>query len=350
MTSFKSVRYAVAVAAATASLAATASAQAPTIAKSTKVGAGVYEIVAHDGLVYAASVGNRGTPKPEITVLDGKTLQVKQVHTLTSAPYGLGINTKTGTLYATDTRAGAVIVMDAKSGRELGLIKNPADTAPAHLREVVVDEANNRIYASVYGKEGHVWVIDGKTNTFSHALQNVGSGATGIALDSDGKFLYTANMGGNDLSVIDLAARKVVRTIPAGGERPTNVAFDAKGHRLFVANQGTGDLTVIDAKTGSLIKSVKTGAGALGVTFNPRTNRVFVANRGAGTVSVVDGASYAVIAELPSGSHPNTVAIDRTTDQVYVTNKAKSAGRGAPPVDDPNGDTVTHITVTPVRP
>ncbi len=339
----KKVRVAVALAAVTAGLVATGYAQAPTIAKSTKVGAGVYEIVAHDGLVYTASVGSRGTPKPEITVLDGKTLEIKQTYTLTAAPYGLGINTKTGTLYATDTRDGTVIVVDAKTGRQLGLVKNPADTAPAHLREVVVDEANNRIYVSAYGKEGHIWVIDGKTNTFSHQLTNVGVGATGIALDPEAQLLYTANMGGNDVSVVDLAARKVVRTIPAGGERSTNVAFDGKGHRLFVANQGTGDVTVLDAKTGSLIKSVKTGAGALGVTFNPETNRIFVANRGAGTVTVVDGASYAVVAELPSGSHPNTVAIDRTTGQVYVTNKAKSGARGAPPVDDPAGDTVTHI-------
>ncbi|MHB1328544.1 MAG: YncE family protein, partial [Gemmatimonadales bacterium] len=145
---FKRIRIAVALAAATAGLAVTAYPQAPTIAKSTKVAAGIYEIVAYDGLVYTASVGSRGAPKPEITVLDGKTLEVKQTYPLTAAPYGLGINTKTGTLYATDTRGGSVIVVDAKSGRQLGLIKNPADTAPAHLREVVVDEVNNRIYVS----------------------------------------------------------------------------------------------------------------------------------------------------------------------------------------------------------
>jgi YVTN family beta-propeller protein len=88
---------------------------------------------------------------------------------------------------------------------------------------------------------------------------------------------------------------------------------------------------------------VKTGAQALGIGFNPKTNRIYVANRQAGTVSVIDATSYEIVAELEAGSLPNTVSIDSRTNLTYVTNKAKRGGRGAPPVDDPNGDTVTMI-------
>ena len=77
--------------------------------------------------------------------------------------------------------------------------------------------------------------------------------------------------------------------------------------------------------------------------FNPKTNLIYVANRRAGTVTVVDNQTFEAVADLTAGSLPNTVAIDARTNATYVTNKAKSAGRGAPPVDDPSGDTVTMI-------
>src|SRR5690606_13853160 len=115
-----------------------------------------------------------------------------------------------------------------------------------------------------------------------------------------------------------------------------NVSFDPATNRLFVANQVSGDLTVLDAGSGELLRTVKTGEGALGVRVHPENGVVYVANRRAGTVSVVDAATYQVIANLETGSHPNTVVIDHESGLAYVTNKARSAGRGAPPVDDPN--------------
>jgi hypothetical protein len=46
---------------------------------------------------------------------------------------------------------------------------------------------------------------------------------------------------------------------------------------------------------------------------------------------------------LATGSHPNTVAVDRRSGLAYVSNKARSAPRGQPPVEDPNGDTVSIL-------
>ena len=64
----------------------------------------------------------------------------------------------------------------------------------------------------------------------------------------------------------------------------------------------------------------------------------------AGTVTVIDAsADYQVVGNFETGTHPNTVVVDRTTNNAYVTNKGRSGGRGAPPVDDPRGDTVTII-------
>lgn len=323
---------------------AQAVASKPSVAKTAKIAAGLYEVAASPstGLVYVASVGSpREQIGAKILGLDPATLEVKKtIDVADAAAFGLGINDRTQTLYTTNTRSGSVSAIDLKTSRIVSTIKVAADPK-AHLFRALVDEEANMVYVS--NTAGRIWVIDGKTNQLAHVIEEVGKTTMGLALDRAGNRLFASNLGSGDIAVIDLKTRQITSRIPAGGERPSQLAFDAKSQRLFVTNQGSGDISVIDTAKGALIKTVKTGAGALGIGFNPATNLVYVANRQAGTVTIVEASSLEVVADLPAGSLPNTVAIDGKSNRVYVTNKAKSGGRNAPPVDDPSGDTVTLI-------
>jgi len=348
---------ALAVAACAASASAQSAAERPSVGKTVKVGNGLYEIAVSPstGTVYVASAGSRNQPGAAVIALDGNTLDVVRTIDVTTAPaYGLAINDRTQTLYTTNTRGASVSAIDLKSGR-VTAITSEADKN-AHLREVVVDEAANVIYASSYGRTGIVWVIDGRTNTVSQLLENVGNGPSGLAIDSAARRLYVANMGAQEIAVVDLAAKQVVQRFPAGGERPSNLALDARTGRLFVANQGTADVTVLDVKSGKLLATLSAGAGAatLDVELHPTANLVYAANRGNGTVSVFDATTYAPVATLDTGGAPNTLTIDGKSGLVYVTKKARpTGGRGrgaapgtpapAPPPDDGQTDTVTVI-------
>jgi YVTN family beta-propeller protein len=54
-----------------------------------------------------------------------------------------------------------------------------------------------------------------------------------------GAFLYVTNQFDGNVSVIDVDARKVVRTI-AAGKAPSGVAAAPGGDRVYVADQGSG--------------------------------------------------------------------------------------------------------------
>ncbi len=319
---------------------------APLAARSSQpIAPGLYEIVASEALntVYVASAGSRARPGGAIVALDPETLVARDTFDLSGAPpYGLAMNERTRTLYTTNTRHGAVTAVDAVSGRILATIR-PADDSSAHLFRIMVDEETNTVYAAVAAKPGKVWVIDGAKNELRKVIDGVGETATSIALDRSARKLYVTSLGSNEIITIDLDGLKVSGRFPAGGERPTQLAFDQKTGRLFVTNQGTGDVSVLDARSGKLLRKVATGEGALGIGFDPGTDRLYVANRQAGTVTVIDATSYEVIANVNSGSRPNTVAVDASNGVAYVTNKVKSAGRGQPPMVDPEGDTVTRI-------
>jgi YVTN family beta-propeller protein len=310
--------------------------------------------------VYVAGTGKRGENNAKVVALDAETLATKSIIDVSANPvFGLGINDETQTLYGTDTRGGALVVIDLKAGKVVTTIKAGEK---AHVREAVVDPATNRVYVSVFGfparpaqngrpaveaANGQIWIVDGKANTVEHVIDNPGTGILGLALDAEENRLFATDMSSHEILAIDLLKREVVAKYPSGGESPINVAIDTKADHLFVANQGSGELTVLNAKDGTLLKSVKTGEGALGVAFHGKTNQVYVSNRKAGTVSVIDATSYEVVSSLPTGTLPQTVAVDSATGTVYVSNKARGVPRDAPkdtpPVEDPNGDTVSLI-------
>jgi YVTN family beta-propeller protein len=321
---------------------------APAVEQSRKIADGLYQIVVSDGQdrLYVASTGKRGENAARILALDPKTLDTVGTIDIADHPaFGLGLNDRTGTLYATATRDGAVLAIDLKSGQVVATISHGED---AHVREVLVEPESNKVYVSVFGGRdggpGEIWVIDGATNELERVIENPGSGISGLAIDPARGELYAADMTSNEVVLIDLAEGAVAAKYPSGGDSPINLAIDPAGHRLFVANQKSGDVSVLDIENDRLVKTIPTGEGALGLAYNPGNELLYVGNRRAGTVSVIDTDRLEVIASLPTGTHPQTIAIDPETNVVYVTNKAKSAGRGKPPIDDPNGDTVSIIT------
>lgn len=312
-----------------ASLFISGSVSAQKAEKTAKVGgAGVYELAVSEstGAVYVAAAGSRTAPGGRIYKLDPQTLAVvDSIDAADAAPFGVGINDKTQTLYTSNTRTNSVSAIDLKSGKIVATIKNGQEKS--HTREVLVDEVQNRVYVSDVGEGSSVWVIDGNTNRYLYSIENTGKTTTGLALDSKKQLLYVTNMGTNEIGVIDLAAKKLARSYPAQGERPVNLVLDESTGRLFVSDQGTNEVIVLKAENGELIKKIPAGKGTLGIKLDPQRKRIYTADRQDGTVTVIDTESYKVLATLTAGSAPNTVAVNTKTGAAYVTNKTKPMAR-----------------------
>jgi len=319
----------------------------PTIVKTAKAGTSLYEIEFDPATrqLYVAAVGPRGANSAEIVILDPESLEKKGAIELGETPaFGLGLSDKARRLYTANTTRNSVTVIDLAEGKAVAEVK---DGNPAHLRQVVIDPDEDRIFVSKMGPRegkgfGGIWVINGKTNALSE-IKDLSQGLTGLTRNPLTGNLFATDVRTNEVFEIDPDEGKVLRKFPSGGEGSINVLYDPTGDRLFVANQKSGTVTVLDAKTGDLIKSIATGEGALSLAFDPSRKNLYVANRRAGTVSVVNGDTYEVIANLETGTHPQTIAIDPETGLVYVTNKTARGERGKPPVEDPNGDTVAVI-------
>lgn len=189
-----------------------------------------------------------------------------------------------------------------------------------------------------------------------------------VAISPDGRLALIGNYGtraepGSTLTLIDIVAQAVVRTIelsgfsrPHGivwrdnrsavvtveanralitintetGEVVQEVATDADvSHmvalapgqsRAFVANIGSGSVTVVDLEAGKRLATIATGDGAEGIAVTPDGRQVWVTNRAAGTITVLDGKTLESIAELEAGSFPIRAEVTADSRWVLVTN------------------------------
>src|SRR5450631_821295 len=101
---------------------------------------------------------------------------------------------------------------------------------------------------------------------------------------------YVANMGSNNVSVINTATNAVVATVSVGDE-PSDLALTPDGSRAYVVNTGgmsfNGDtVSVIDTATNTVAATVAVGNAPFGVAVTPDGSRAYVTN-GNSDVSVM---------------------------------------------------------------
>ncbi len=144
--------------------------------------------------------------------------------------------------------------------------------------------------------------------SWRQTLISVGRGPEGFDVSPDGKELWTAHMGDGRISVIDLASKKVVKTIDAGARGPNRLKFTPDGKLALVSEIGGGGVIVLDTTNRSVTKRVPLGRGASGILIPPDGSRAYVALTASNVIAVIDLGTLAEVARLKTGSGPDGMA------------------------------------------
>ncbi|MEM7135006.1 MAG: YncE family protein [Myxococcota bacterium] len=128
---------------------------------------------------------------------------------------------------------------------------------------------------------------------------------------------------GNTISVVDVAERRVAKTISTDGyRRPHDVVFLPDGRRVAVTVEEPGALLVIDLELGTIEKAILTQQDKSHmVALNGDATRAFVANVRSGSVSVIDLIEAKLIVNIPTGAGAEGIAFVASRDEVWVTNR-----------------------------
>lgn len=298
------------------------------------VGKGAYEMAysQQENALWLATSQSRKLDKGGVVYrLDPVTLEVAQAIHNDLKPFGATINNTTQTLWFGNTVNSAVTAIDAKTGEVKGRLvlddrKRTEEVRPLQPRELVADDATNTVYISGIGKESVIWVVDGGNIKLKTAIQNTGKMSTGLALDSEGKRLYTTNADG-ELITIDTADNKILsrkKLLDDGKEHFfINISLDTARQRAFITDSKAAEVLVVDTRNGNILAKVA-APESLAVLFNPARNEAYVTHRQAGKVSVIDAKSYKVVKTFDTPTHPNSLALSADGKTLYVSVKQKS--------------------------
>lgn len=118
------------------------------------------------------------------------------------------------------------------------------------------------------------------------------------------------------LVVVDVDNGEILQAIPTDQDVSHMVALDSDGRRAYTANIGSGSITVLDLETGERERNIATGEGAEGIAVSGQ--HIWVTNRGADTITVLDAKTYATVKEFASEGFPIR-ATATSQGQVLVT-------------------------------
>ncbi|MGA9342288.1 MAG: YncE family protein [Rhodanobacteraceae bacterium] len=255
------------------------------------------------------------------------------------------------------SRSDRVIVLDANSGKSLGVIPN---TAGVH--GIALAPGLGRGYTS-NGHIDSVTEFDLATLKVVRQLGPTGKNPDAILYDPFSRRVFTFNGHSDNASVIDARSGKVITTIPLDGkpefavsdgagriyvniedkaeiteidshaakalvtwpltgcEEPSGLAIDIKHRRLFSVCQNHR-MVVVDAQNGHVVATLPIGAGPDGAGFDAERGLAFSSNGRDGTLTVVhedDADHYRVLANTPTQKSARTMTLDPTTHRIYLS-------------------------------
>lgn len=268
-----------------------------------------HEVVASDDgkLAYISNYGAFSTPHHTLSVVDlvaQKALPPVDLSPLL-APHGLQF--LNGKVYFTAEGSKVIGSYNPASQRVdwvLGIGQNRT-----HMIHIAQDM--NDIFTSDVNS-GTITIIESDKHAdvsgWTETHVQVGGGPEGFDVSPDGKVLWAANAHDGTVSIIDVAAKKVVQTVNADVKSANRVKFTPDGRLVLISLLGGSDLVVMDAKNRAVIKRVNLGGGSAGILMAPDGKVAYVAVSRDNHVSVINLESLQVAGRIQTGKGPDGMA------------------------------------------
>jgi DNA-binding beta-propeller fold protein YncE len=146
----------------------------------------------------------------------------------------------------------------------------------------------------------------GPNGDWDETVVPVGRGAEGF--DVSARELWAANAQDGTISIVDLGTKKVTQTLDANVKGANRLKFTPNGKLALISTLSGPDLTIYDVATRKLVKKIPIGHGAAGIEMQPDGSRAFVACTPDSYVVVIDLKSLEVTGHLDAGKNPDGMA------------------------------------------
>jgi YVTN family beta-propeller protein len=145
-----------------------------------------------------------------------------------------------------------------------------------------------------------------------------------VATTPDGRYVLVTNWCGYDLSIIDRAAGRTIRTIPLG-RYPRGIAVSPDSVTAYIGVMGTTNVAAVNLRDFQVSWMNGVGSGPRHVVISPDGRDLYVTLNGAGVIAKIDLATRTVVGRVHTGSEPRSMAISADGTALYVVNYASDS-------------------------
>jgi sugar lactone lactonase YvrE len=250
-------------------------------------------------------------------------------------PYGSAVDSK-GNLYVADQRVGAIFIFSTDETRNVDMIKNGLHAHFERIIGLAMDDTD-RLFVSDPGLK-HVLVFN-KDHKAEDVVTEGMSSPGGLAIDTQNRLLYVADIDLDQILVYDADTLKLLRKIGTSGHKhelttpgdfskPAGVAVDPEGN-LYVADTMNNRIEIFDAD-GQFISTFGKAGDGPGYFSRPKgvaidsDGHVWVADGMQDRVQVFDKEGQLLISFGGHGLMPGqfqglvSITIDKK-DRVFTT-------------------------------
>ena len=265
-----------------------------------------------------------------VMVVDGPTGKVLGDISDTPGVHGVGIASKAGHGFTTDSGDANVMMFDLKT---LAPIKKIPITQNG-LDGITYDEPDDKIILTNHSRPGTLTAIDPSTGAVVGTAELEDTVPEGAVADGKGH-VFVNNESKNTIQVIDVKTWKATASWPlAPCMGPTGIAYDKANNRIFSGCNGTS--VVVDAATGKVVATIPNGTRVDALGWDPAKKLIFIPNGGEGNVTIAhqDSADkYTVVATVATFAGAKTITVDPVTHNAYLfqPERGPAPGAGAAP-------------------
>jgi DNA-binding beta-propeller fold protein YncE len=139
-----------------------------------------------------------------------------------------------------------------------------------------------------------------------------------LAFDPTRQRLYVAELGNNSIGIVDLNAKRLLRTVP-GFSEPQGIAYEPSTDSVYVANGGEGTVRVFRAADFAPVATIRIGADPDNVRVDIAAKRVYVGyGANSGALAIIDPAARRKIGDIPLKKHAESFQLDPHSERIFV--------------------------------
>jgi YVTN family beta-propeller protein len=234
-------------------------------------------------------------------------------HEAVIAPSG---RTAIVTIYGISGQPGnQIAVIDIKSATVTKTISLGQYTRPHGAMFVPGDESRIVVTSETTQFVVLVNLTEGKVE---RAIATGSTGSHMVAIASDGKRAFTANIGGGSVSALDVGSDAPARVIPVAPQ-VEGIAVTPDGAFVWAGSNASGTVSVIDTKTSEIVETLTGFSLPYRLAMSPDGKTAIVCDPKGDKLHVADVATRKVIWTLDGIGSPRGVNISPDGKTAFVT-------------------------------